>query len=130
MFPGRPVWCVFQPHQVSRTEYLLDELAESLQNADRVVVAEIFRAREGPPQDGEVTAADLARRVREISAAPTGRPPRAAIEVPKVHSTEEITRLLQTRLRPGDVLVTMGAGDIRRICDGLADRFREDRSAG
>ena len=63
MVPGRRVWCVFQPHQVSRTERLLDELAESLQNADRVLVAEIFRAREGAPRPGEVTAADLARRV-------------------------------------------------------------------
>ena len=130
MFPGRRVWCVFQPHQVSRTERLLDELAESLQNADRVLVAEIFRAREGPPRDGDVTAADLARRVREVSAAPSGRPAGAAVEVPEVHATEDITRLLETRLAPGDVLVTMGAGDIRRICDGLIDRFREDRAAG
>ena len=130
MFPGRRVWCVFQPHQVSRTERLLDELAESLQNADRVLVAEIFRAREGPPRDGDVTAADLARRVREVSAAPSGRRAGTAVEVPQVHATEEITRLLETRLAPGDVLVSMGAGDIRRICDGLIDRFREDRSAG
>ena len=130
MFPGRRVWCVFQPHQVSRTERLLDELAESLQNADRVLVAEIFRAREGPHQRGEVTAADLARRVRELSAPRTGGPPRATVEVPEVHTREEITRLLETRLGPGDVLVTMGAGDIRRVCDGLIDRFREDRSAG
>ena len=48
MYPGRRVWCVFQPHQASRTARLLDELAASLHNADRVVVAEIFRAREGP----------------------------------------------------------------------------------
>jgi len=41
MAPGRRLWCVFQPHQVSRTEHLLGELAESLQNADRVLVAEI-----------------------------------------------------------------------------------------
>ncbi len=141
MFPGRRLWGVFQPHQVSRTERLLDELAGSLQNADRVLVAEIYRAREGPPRDGEVTAADLARRVREISAAPargggdtqalhpciTTRPPP---EVPAVHTAEQITQFLQTRLAPGDVVVTMGAGDIRRVCDGLIDGFREDRSAG
>jgi len=129
MFPGRPIWCVFQPHQVSRTARLLDELAESLQNADSVLVAEIFRAREGPPKDGEVTAGDLARRVRELSAAPWQRP-RAALDVPEIHTVDEIAQLLQTRLAPGDVLVTMGAGDIRRVYDGLIDRFREDRSAG
>ncbi len=130
MFPGRQVWCVFQPHQVSRTERLLDELAQSLQNADRVLVAEILRAREGPHQRGAVTAADRARRVRELSAPRAGGPPGATVEVPEVHTRQEITRLLETRLGPGDVLVTMGAGDIRRVCDGLIDRFREDRSAG
>jgi UDP-N-acetylmuramate--alanine ligase len=129
MFPGRRLWCVFQPHQVSRTARLLDELAESLQNADRVLVAEIFRAREGPPRHGEVTAADLAQRIREVSAVPPASRG-VAVEVPEVHAAEDITRLLETRLAPGDVLVTMGAGDIRRICDGLIDRFREDRSAG
>lgn len=141
MYPGRRVWCVFQPHQVSRTERLLDELARSLQNADRVLVAEIFRAREGLHQKGEVTAADLARRVREVSASrPWGAmmshqmvgrraSPEEGAKVPEVHACEEIARLLETRLEPGDVLVTMGAGDIRRVCDGLIDRFREDRSA-
>ena len=48
MEPSRRLWCVFQPHQASRTEHLLDELAASLQNADTVLVADIFRAREGP----------------------------------------------------------------------------------
>ncbi|HUT09412.1 MAG TPA: UDP-N-acetylmuramate--L-alanine ligase [Thermoguttaceae bacterium] len=105
--PGRRVWCVFQPHQVSRTEHLLGELAASLQNADRVLVAEIFRAREGPPRPGEVTAADLARAVR-----------RGGVEVPECHTLEEIARLLKTRLVPGDVLVTMGAGDVWKVCDG------------
>ncbi len=64
--PHARLWCVFQPHQASRTARLLDELAASLQNADKVLVAEIFRAREGDPQPGEVTAADLARRAAEL----------------------------------------------------------------
>ena len=110
---------MFQPHQASRTEVLLDELAESLQNADRVVVAEIFRAREGQYRPGEVTAADLARRVA-----------RAGVEVPEVHAAQEVVRLLETRLQPGDVVVTMGAGDIGKVCDGLFERIREDRAAG
>lgn len=130
MFPGRRISCVFQPHQASRTERLLDELAESLQNADRVLVAEVFRAREGPPQSGEVTAADLAERVRQGRTVPPGRRPGPGVEVPGLHTIEEIARLLETSLAPGDVLVTIGAGDIRRICDGFIGRFRKDRSAG
>ncbi len=119
MFPGRRLWCVFQPHQASRTEALLDELAASLQNADGVVVAEIFRAREGPPRPGEVTAADLARQVRALGAATFD-----------VHRSEEITPLLENHLLPGDVLLTVGAGDIGRIAHGYLERFRENRAAG
>jgi UDP-N-acetylmuramate--alanine ligase len=119
MFPGRRLWCVFQPHQASRTERLLGELAASLQNADTVVVADIFRAREGPPRAGDVTAADLAREVRAHG-----------VETLDVHMSEEITGLLQTHLHAGDVLVTMGAGDIGRMAHGFVERFREDRAAG
>jgi UDP-N-acetylmuramate--alanine ligase len=104
MFPHSRVWCVFQPHQASRTARLLDELAESLQNADKVMVAEIFRAREGEPRPGEVTAADLARRAAELGA-----------EVLPGHAAEEIVSILETQLAPGDVLVTLGAGDTERF---------------
>ena len=105
MFPHRRVWCVFQPHQASRTARLLDELAASLQNADRVLVAEIFRAREGDPRPGEVTAADLARRAASLG-----------VEVLPGHTAEEIVRTLETHLAPGDVLVTLGAGDMASGC--------------
>lgn len=119
IYPSRRIWCVFQPHQASRTQNLLDELARSLQNADVVVVAEIYRAREPAPRSGEVTAADLADRVRA-----------GGCRVGRVHAAAEIVRLLENRLRPGDVLITMGAGDIGKICDELVDRFGEVRAAG
>jgi UDP-N-acetylmuramate--alanine ligase len=119
MYPGRRVWCVFQPHQASRTAHLLDELAASLENADRVFVAEIFRAREPSPRPGEVTAADLAQRIRLPES-----------EVPRIHDMDLIFRRLGTRLAPGDVLITMGAGDIRKLSNAFLDRFRQDRAAG
>ena len=119
MFPGRRLWCVFQPHQASRTARLLDELAASLQNVDMVMVAEIFRVREGAPQPGEATAADLYRRATALGA--TGVP---------AHTFEDINATLETRLLPGDVLLTLGAGDIGRIGHGFLERFREDRAAG
>ena len=107
MFPHRRVWCVFQPHQASRTARLLDALAASLQNADRVLVAEIFRAREGDPQPGEVAAADLARRAAEFG-----------VEVLPVHTAEKIVGALESGLAPGDVLVTLGAGDVAKLQPG------------
>ena len=104
MAPRARMWCVFQPHQASRTARLLDELAASLQNADKVLVAEIFRAREGDPQPGEVTAADLARRAAELG-----------VEVLSAHAANEIVETLETQLAPGDVLVTLGAGDMEKL---------------
>ena len=93
--PGRRVWCVFQPHQASRTAALLNELAASLQNTDKLVVADIYRAREPKPQPGEGTAADLAEKARGLGA-----------DVEQVHSIEQIARRLETQLRAGDVLIT------------------------
>ena len=101
MFARSRLWCVFQPHQASRTRELLDEFAASLQNADRLLVTDIFRAREGDPLPGEVTATDLARRAAALG-----------VEVIPGHSNEEIDRLLEAHLAPGDVLVTLGAGDV------------------
>jgi UDP-N-acetylmuramate--alanine ligase len=102
MYPGRRVWCVFQPHQVSRTTCLLDELAASLDNSDRLYVSDIFRAREPRSQEREITAADLAVKLRQ-----RGK------DVGSVHELPAIFSSLQNELAPGDVLITLGAGDIR-----------------
>ena len=104
MAAGARVWCVFQPHQASRTARLLDQFAASLQNADKLLVADIFRAREGDPRPGEVTAADLARRAAKLG-----------VEVLPAHAAGEIVETLETQLAPGDVLVTLGAGDTWKL---------------
>jgi UDP-N-acetylmuramate--alanine ligase len=114
MFPRARVWCVFQPHQASRTKHLLDELAASLQNADKVMVADIFRAREGDPRPGEVTAADLARRAQGLG-----------VEVLPSHTAVEIVRTLEASLTPGDVLVTLGARDMANFRPAISDRDEE-----
>jgi UDP-N-acetylmuramate--alanine ligase len=117
-YPNRRLWCIFEPHQASRTRHLLDEFAASLQNADVVAVADIVRAREGPPQAGEVQAADLARRVEDGGASVVG-----------CHARGEILDELSARAVPGDVVLTLGAGDIRKVCYGLASRLRRPCAA-
>ena len=116
-FPGRRIYCVFQPHQASRTAALLDELAVSLHNADTVLVAEIFRAREGAAEPGDVCSGDLAAAVTRLGTEAVAPADDAAI----------LPRLL-AGLRPDDVLVTMGAGDIGKIAHGFAQRIRKNRS--
>jgi UDP-N-acetylmuramate--alanine ligase len=117
MYPGRRVWCVFQPHQASRTASLLDELATSLHNADKIAVAEIFRAREPMARPGDVTAADLAAAVAA-----------AGHNLLEEHDWDGIVRRVAADIRRGDVLITMGAGDIGKIRQAIYQRLRKDRS--
>jgi UDP-N-acetylmuramate--alanine ligase len=118
MFPERRIVCVFQPHQSSRTRRLLDELAASLHNADKAYVAEVFQAREPELKVPQATAADLAAQARQHG-----------VEVGAGHALDEITEQLSRDLCSGDVLVTLGAGDIRKVCDGLIQRTGIDRQA-
>ncbi|MFZ5831882.1 MAG: hypothetical protein ACOY3P_17485, partial [Planctomycetota bacterium] len=80
--------------------------------ADRLLVAHVFRAREGPPQSGEATAALLAQRVAALGAATSHE-----TQVACVHDEQSLLRVLQSELTPGDVLVTMGAGDIGALAE-------------
>lgn len=114
-FGRRRICCVFQPHQVARTRALLDEFAGSMHNADLVAVADVYLARE--PQASEEQggaerslscptrlAAELARRLAA-----------RGTRVAPVHALEDIQTWLRAFVRPGDVLVTMGAGDIGKF---------------
>lgn len=118
-FSGQRVFCIYQPHQASRTARLLDETAISLQNADYVLITDIFRAREPHPASGEVSAIDLATRARGLG-----------IHTPPIHRSHQIKEFLATRLRPGDVVATLGAGNIRETGNELFLWLREGRAAG
>ncbi|HJQ59009.1 MAG TPA: UDP-N-acetylmuramate--L-alanine ligase [Vineibacter sp.] len=129
MYPRRRLWCVFQPHQASRTKHLLDEFAASLHNADHAAVAEIYRAREGAAAPGDVTAADLAERVRQHARLRPGVSV-LPVDVLPVHDCDEILEQIAAAVMPGDVVITLGAGDIRKVTDGLAGRLGRHRAAG
>jgi UDP-N-acetylmuramate--alanine ligase len=115
MYPRRRIWCVFQPHQASRLAALLDELATSLHNADKVAVADVYRAREGSAGFGEVTAADLANMLEARGQ-----------DVQDEYQPAAIARRLSNELQPGDVLLTMGAGDLGKIFNDFHERLRRD----
>ena len=118
-FPDRRICCVFQPHQVSRTAKLLNPFARELGRADRVWIADIYRAREGQPHPDDVTAADLAEAVRGYG-----------VVVGREHRLAQIAESLIEQLKPNDILITVGAGDIRRIYDEYFEGFSQFRAAG
>ena len=99
----RRVILVFQPHRYTRYRALRDEFADSLRAADAVVVTEIYPA--GEPNPGGVSAVDLAMRV-----------PRARF-APDLGSARDH---LEELVGEDDLVLVMGAGDIRRLGDELA----------
>jgi len=107
--PRRVVVC-FQPHLFSRTQALASRFGRALAAADEVVVTEIYPARERP-----LPGVDAKLVVDAVSEARPGMP--LAYEP----TLEEGAGYLRGRLRRGDLLVTMGAGDVRRVGDLLLE---------
>ena len=102
----KKLWCVFQPHTYTRTKALMDEFAEALSLADEVVLAKIYPARETDTLG--ISSADLAGKLTALGK--------------KVHyfeSFDEIERFLLTEVIPGELLITMGAGDVVKIGEKL-----------
>jgi len=92
----RPLWVFFQPHTYSRTKALWDEFAASFADADHVLISEVYAARETDTLG--VTARDLAQCIHHP-------------DVRFVATLQEASAYLQAALRPGDILLTLGAGD-------------------
>ena len=105
--PHERIWCVFQPHTYSRTKALLPEFAEALSMADRVLLAEIYPARE--TDDLGVSSSDIARLINAAS-------PGKAVAFPDFASIESY---LLEELSPGDLCITMGAGDVYKVGEAL-----------
>ena len=95
-FAGRPLWAMFQPHTFSRTRTLLADFAASFADADHVVVVDIFRSRENP--DPTVSAADIVKKMTHRDAR-------------YLSALADAADYLCANLRPGDVFITLGAGD-------------------
>ena len=95
--------CIFQPHTYSRTKALFDDFATAFDAADRVLVSDIYAARE--INDGTVSSAMLADAIGE-SATYAG-------------NIEETAKAIKAELKSGDVAIIMGAGDIYKVFELL-----------
>jgi UDP-N-acetylmuramate--alanine ligase len=105
-FGERPLWVMFQPHTFSRTRTLLADFAASFTDADHVVIVDIFRSRETP--DSAVSASDIVRRMSH----PDAR---------YIPALVDAASYLCEQLRPGDVLLTLGAGDGNQVGQKVLD---------
>ncbi len=112
-YPGRRIVAVFQPHQASRTRRHLREFAESLKLADRVYVPDIYLSRDTEESRRSVHAVDLVR-----TAANRG------VEAVYVERLEDVATEILAEIRVGDLVVTMGAGNVTEVSRDLASRLR------
>ena len=98
-FPDRRIWAVWQPHTYSRTRSLMDDFAASFQSADKVIITEVYAARETNPGFSSIQVAQ-AMPDADVQFAP---------------DLETAYDLLIQQLVPGDVLLILSAGDANQI---------------
>jgi UDP-N-acetylmuramate--alanine ligase len=110
---ARRVWAVFQPHLFSRTVLLAREFGAALSRADAVAVLDVYPARERAEDFPGVTGRLLAETTADAAA---GRP------VYWLPGFADALRVLPPRLRGGDVVLVLGAGDVDRLGRELVDR--------
>jgi UDP-N-acetylmuramate--alanine ligase len=109
VYAPRRLWVVFQPHQYSRLRRFLGEFAEALSRADRIVIPDVFAARDADADRCAVSPGDLVDAVRRHGG--------DAVHIPDFGGIVDFVR---TQARPGDVVVTMGAGDVGDVAGRLA----------
>jgi UDP-N-acetylmuramate--alanine ligase len=105
-YPHKTLWCVFQPHTYTRMKKHLTEFAEALSLADKIVLADIYAAREKDP--GDISSKDLMRELEKLGK-----------EVHYFPCFDEIENYLLQNCMNGDLLITMGAGDIVSVGENL-----------
>ena len=105
-YPHKELWCVFQPHTYTRTKAFFHEFAEVLSHTDHLVLADIFAARETDTLG--VSSKDLAAEVARLGT-----------DAHYFGCFEEIEMFLKEHCASGDLLITMGAGDVVNIGEDL-----------
>jgi len=105
------LWCLFQPHTYTRTMALLDDFAVSFGDADKVVLAEIYAARE--KNIYKISSKTLVNRIKEAD---------PSKDVYFFKDFEEIANFVYNNAEEGDLVITMGAGDIYKVGEMILEK--------
>ena len=105
-YPHEKIWCVFQPHTYTRTKAFFNEFAEALSHTDHLVLADIYAARETDTLG--VSSEALAEEAAKLGT-----------DAHYFPSFAEIEAFLKENCQPGDLLITMGAGDVVKVGEEL-----------
>lgn len=114
-FSPKRLICIFEPHQYSRTRFLLDDFAQSFKFADITIVPEIYFVRDTEEMKKQVNAQILVDKICSRGS--------KAVFIP---SFNEIVEYLKVNVKKGDLVVTMGAGNIWKVADEYIQWFRSN----
>jgi UDP-N-acetylmuramate--alanine ligase len=114
-FPDERLWCVFQPHQYSRTRLFLDQFAPAFSGADHVIMPDIYAARDRKSDIRAVSSASVVARLRENG-----------VHAEYVGTFDAAVEHLTYKVSSGDVVVTMGAGPVVSVGRALLQRLQAD----
>ncbi|MDP6545197.1 MAG: UDP-N-acetylmuramate--L-alanine ligase [Phycisphaerae bacterium] len=114
-YKPRRLICVFQPHQHSRTRFQLKDFASSFGKADDVIVPDIYFVRDSEREKDYICSDDLVSQIRLHGG-----------EAIYLKSFEEIVTHLKDIVQTGDLVVTMGAGNVWEVADEIVHWLRED----
>ncbi len=115
-YPQQRIWAVWQPHTYSRTRALLPQFIRSFDNAERVLVTEIYAAREQAEQFDHFSAAQVVQQINHPG-------------VQFVPTLEDATSVLLASLQPGDVLLILSAGDADQVSVNVLAHLQERHQA-
>ncbi len=115
LYEPKRLWCIFQPHQYSRTRFLLEDFAESFTLADVTILPHIYFVRDTEETKRQVNSQMLAEKICAKDS--------DAIFIP---GFDGICDYLKDNVRSGDLVVTMGAGDIWKVADEYIQWLREN----
>ena len=105
------LWCLFQPHTYTRTMALLDDFATAFDEADKVVLAEIYAARE--KNIHKISSKTLMNKIKEHD---------VNKDVYFFEDFEEIASFVYNNAQEGDLVITMGAGDIYKVGEMILEK--------
>ena len=105
-YDGRRIFCIFQPHQYSRTRFLLEDFADSFKLADLTIVPDIYFVRDTEKSRTEVNAQVLVDEIKKKGS-----------NAMFINSFESICEFLKNNVESGDILMTMGAGNVWKVAD-------------
>jgi len=107
------IWCIFQPHTYTRTKLLLDSFSEAFSDADKVIIPDIYAARE--KDNGLVHSKDLVNALIE-----------KGVDAKYISSFENIEDYIMNNAKKGDIVVTMGAGNVYKIGEDLLNSNKKE----